>query len=351
METKKVFVTLSTLVINYATRIGEGNLSRGLIKIVDDYRSADLDNMTEEDKMADTIASQSRDNHSAPVKTSVLDALSALTIEGETTAVAEGKVMVEEKGKCTLYELSKWNYVLHGDTRTIASWLKAEPLNGRFQARLNKLKGAAGWMLNKQNIENMGGTDALLSALKEKGYDCTIGDSLYTDEERDADNAKELAKKNESKTDKTSEGKTDKKNESKPQPKAKPEPKVISIIKPINARCYDIDAKEEYGYKVNERELMPTESYFVYQGKSSFAIYVKNGNDVEDNTELYACIARGKGNATDATEDMRKVWNIASKNLYLAVKDGHIKANFAIAGTFCDMGDQDKTDKVWEMAS
>lgn len=352
METKKVFVTLSTLVINYATRIGEGNLSRGLIKIVDDYRSADIDNMSDEDKTSDTIASQSRDNHSAPVASSVLDSLAALKVEGETTAISEGKVMVEEKGKCTLYELSKWNYVLHGDTRSIAAWLKSDAIKGKFQARLNKLKGAAGWMLNKQNIEEMGGIDTLVKALKDKGYDCTIGESLYTDEERDADNAKELAKQTAAVVPEATaeqerindEKKNDKKN-NKPMPKGN----VVSMVKPIKARCYDIDAKAEYGFATNERELTATDGYYTYQGKSSFAIYVKNGVDAEDSVELFACIARGKGNASDATDDLRKAWNTASKDIYKAVKDGTIKANKAIAGTFWANGDQDKLNEVWSM--
>lgn len=324
----------------YAQTVGNGSINAGVVKIISQYKAEDPEYFTPEVEVAESINDAASSASTSSIPKEIAAKLIALNAATDKEAVESGRVMTEEEGKATLYELSAYNYVIHGDTKPEAIRAYIKSLEGSFQKSCQKLKGAAVWRIPKANIDKLG-IDNVIKAFAEVGLTVTIGESLMTEEER----AKEAAKTNEA-------NKPNKANEPKPKAEAKPKAEkpakptaaptpVISIApKPVKGICYEVKKDAEFGAVGVEREVSQRGNFHYYQGSKGAIVYVKVGYDTESETDIFCAIAKVQGQLSDLAdgEETQKWDKIAEKGIVASVKSGALTPTFAMSSALAAAG-------------
>lgn len=207
MERRRIMVSLPETLISYATEVGMGNVSIGITNIVSEYMACALaeSEPTVEYPTANPVQPRIQESAHQPVessrqeKTNDGDAEIAKSIKAISSLLKGAKPSDEKKdpgtskGKALLQELSLYNYVLTGDVNSGKVYAYLKSLDGCNRQSNFKKTGSSGWRINKASLDNIG-MEEFITALATIGCEVTVGESLYTDDERKADEEKRKKK-------------------------------------------------------------------------------------------------------------------------------------------------------------
>ena len=205
MERRRIMVSLPETLISYATEVGMGNVSIGITNIVSEYMACALaeSEPTVEYPTANPVQTRIQESAHLPVessrqeKTKDDDAEIAKSIKAISSLLKkpsdEKKDQGTSKGKALLQELSLYNYVLTGDVNSGKAYAYLKSLDGCNHQSNFKKTGSSGWRINKASLDNIG-MEEFITALATIGCEVTVGESLYTDDERKADEEKRKKK-------------------------------------------------------------------------------------------------------------------------------------------------------------
>lgn len=315
----------------YAQKVGNGSINAGVVKIISQYKAEDPEYFTPEVEVAESINNAASSASTSSIPKEIAAKLIALNAATDKEAVESGRVMTEEEGKATLYELSAYNYVIHGDTKPEAIRAYIKSLEGSFQKSCQKLKGAAVWRIPKANIDKLG-IDNVIESFKTVGLTVTIGESLMTEEER--------AKAAESKPKAETKAEAKPKAEKPAKPTAAPTPVISIAPKPVKGICYEVKKDAEFGAVGVEREVSQRGNFHYYQGTKGAIVYVKVGYDTESETDIFCAIAKVQGQLSDLADGAEtKKWDkIAEKGIVASVKSGALTPTFAMSSALAAAG-------------